>query len=1449
MNQPAVIVHQSLAASRDWLVIQLAELLEESLVTIATLEDHDDLLSCGMDSIRLMYLCERLRRQGYEISLSDLSRTPTLAAWVELLAAQEAPNENKILVSPNIVVDPEEAFDLTPVQQAYWLGRSASEVLGNISCHAFLQFRVRNIDPHRMKQACLLVRDRHPMLRTRFIEGRQQLTDVSSIAVFDHQDWREVTLTAAQAYWDALVRHRSHECLDVARGQVFLVGLAQMPNGEDRIWLSLDLLAADVESLRLLLAEIGQAYTAPAAMQPVPQVNFAEYLVRRDKRLQPERDAAMRWWREQLPTLPTGPELPLACSPDAIGAPRFHRTSYRLSAMECHRLEHKAAEHGVTLASVFGCVFAAVLARWSERQDFLLNVPLFDRHEAGGEVDRVIADFTNLVLVPCEVKTTVTVGQAVRAFQNAMHEAISHSAYPAIEVLRDARRQGIARNAPVVYSCNLGRDAFIPDEFQHAFGDLYDMISQTPQVWLDHQLYRVDCGILLAWDSVEGLFPSGVMQEMFDAYVSCIQRLCDQDWDRELVVELPWRQQCYRAQRNAVLPVSRARLIHEDFFDQAAREPNMPALWFHGQMTSRGELADQALRVASGLQSAGVGYGDAVEISLPRGSEQVAAVLGVLAAGACYVPIDQSQPTSRHRLIATSAEVKVIIGESACGSSSARYAFDALAAFTPLPHIMSVPTHASAYVIYTSGSTGVPKGVEVSHAAAANTIYAVRDILKITPDDRLLALSALDFDLSVFDIFGTLGAGASLVLLEQDEARDAVRWGALAQHHQVTLWNSAPALLEMILAAPDAAAGLCHVRAGLLSGDWIALDLPEKLRTHAATQCAIYALGGATEAGIWSNIQSVQDVPAQWRTIPYGIPLPGQAYRVVDAAGRDVPDYVAGQLLIGGVSLARGYRNDPHLTEQRFFMESATRWYRTGDRGRYWADGTLEFLGRVDQQVKVRGVRIELGEIESVLDAHTSITRSCATVLPGAAPTLAAVVVPTMPATDPLTAWAREEMASTWAAEIRATRAVIERVLASSSEVPAARAAKWQQWLEDDTNRVDISLVDALNVLGWQEEWVDMAVAKIADVMNSGADARQLLFDARLAPQAVAINLPVGRRALRDTATLLAERVRQSIEPLRIAVLDVRAGQVLAPLMEVLDAPNVKVTLFEASSSLLMAAKAAFTRSAPATRCVFEGWLPANCAAQFDCVISYTALHTYDDLRDGIWFAVSLLAPGGDLYISEVLRDSPLRQLGAALWDEPLDDPRSFSYKHPSDFMALCAEAGLAVGEASWCTEAFAFGHLRAIKTVLAESEVRQWLADNLPATMHPEALWYRRTLALNANGKIDRRGLNMQMAERVDIAVSNQTSFQPANPQETGLLDCWCEVLGPQAGVDDASFFSLGGDSLLATRLLANLRSRLGVRISMADFYRQPTLPGLASHLKQLVQNDVAQLHEEGTL
>src|ERR1017187_813738 len=275
------------------------------------------------------------------------------------------------------------------------------------------------------------------------------------------------------------------------------------------------------------------------------------------------------------------------------------------------------------------------------------------------------------------------------------------------------------------------------------------------------------------------------------------------------------------------------------------------------------------------------------------------------AGGGVYVPVGMDQPAARRERIYRRAGVRcVLTGAVELGlpwpDGVPVVAVEEAGGLTPRPEPVPSGPDDLAYVIYTSGSTGEPKGVEITHRSALNTVADVRERFGVGPGDRVLAVSALDFDLSVFDVLGLLPAGGCVVLVGEQDRREAACWVELAARWSVTVWNSVPALLDMALVAGQARPGWgAALRVALVSGDWVGLDLRERLRGQCPG-ARLVALGGATEAAVWSNAFEVEQVAGHWRSVPYGFPLRNQMFRVVDGRGRDCPDWVAGELWIGG---------------------------------------------------------------------------------------------------------------------------------------------------------------------------------------------------------------------------------------------------------------------------------------------------------------------------------------------------------------------------------------------------------------------------------------------------------------------------------------------------------------------------------------------------------------------
>ncbi|MEO0686282.1 MAG: amino acid adenylation domain-containing protein, partial [Cyanobacteria bacterium J06649_11] len=439
-------------------------------------------------------------------------------------------------------------------------------------------------------------------------------------------------------------------------------------------------------------------------------------------------------------------------------------------------------------------------------------------------------------------------------------------------------------------------------------------------------------------------------------------------------------------------------------FDRVALNPDKQAIVTSNQSLTYQQLSNQSKTLALELQELGVQQNQLIAVVMSKGWEQIVAVLGILAAGAAYVPIDPELPKERRFQILQQAQIKYVVTQTWLNDSlewedniTRILVNNSPKNLTPIPSPYQGEgcplgrgevNSTLAYTIYTSGSTGLPKGVMISHQGAVNTILDINQRFGITEKDSVLALSSLSFDLSVYDIFGTLAAGATIVIPDADLTKDPAHWANLIHQHQITVWNSVPALMQLLVEHLESVEKKADsLRLVLMSGDWIPLNLPERIwnrfnNRENTENTEIISLGGATEASIWSIAYPIKEINPDWKSIPYGYPLTNQQFYVLNEAMEPCPIWVTGQLYIGGIGLAQGYLNQPQLTAEKFIQTSppspllikergvrqdGVRLYKTGDLGRYLPDGSIEFLGREDFQVKVNGYRIELGEIETVL--------------------------------------------------------------------------------------------------------------------------------------------------------------------------------------------------------------------------------------------------------------------------------------------------------------------------------------------------------------------------------------------------------------------------------------------------------------------------------------------------
>jgi pyochelin synthetase len=916
-------------------------------------------------------------------------RRATLIENKELVLEELRRRQEKTTVLP----EPEklhEPFPLTDVQAAYLFGRHGAFGFGDIACHMYVELEFNDLQPERLEQAWNLLIARHGMLRTVINkEGFQQvLTQIPSYQI-QVTDLRKAAPDQAAETLASIRDEMGHRIYDTEQWPLFELVITQTKN-QSLLHLSIDFIIADWASIQLLLEELDLLYHHRVEQLPQLEISFRDYLLT-ERRLREtarfERDRA--YWLNRVDQLPDPPELAVLDSSSAKKLARFRRYSMHLPREQWTAFCDQATARKITPSGAVLAAYAEVIGAWSRHQRFTLNITLLNRLPLHPDTSRLVGDFTSVNLLAIENDHADSFSNRAVALGAQLFDDIDHRLYSGVEVMREiARRRGRdAALMPVVYTSAIGLDtgakgSELAGTFRMGYG-----VTQTPQVWIDCQAMDRQGTLWLNWDVREAVFPDGLVDEMFDTFRTLITTLATDSkaWDSQSPVKLP-RAQAERRQRvNHTKALVPHQLLHEPVLAQAQRTPDRIAVISHSRCLTYGELMEQAAAVSKVLSDQGCSPNELVAVVMDKGWEQVVAVIGTLLTGSAYLPIDTNQPLLRRQQIVADAGVRFVLSQSWIDSS----AFLAMGVI-----VINVDTLAGeswtlnlakgrvngqdmAYVIYTSGSTGKPKGVMISHQSAINTITDINQRFKVGHDDRVLGLANLGFDLSVYDIFGILAVGGSLVLPAPERRSDPSHWAELICEQRITLWNSVPAQLQMLehFLGSSSSADLSSLRLALLSGDWIPLTLPAKIRAHLP-QLELISLGGATEAAIWSIYHQILEVDPSWRSIPYGKPLANQTFHVLNNQLRSCPDWTTGELYIGGMGLAKGYLGDEDKTADRFITHPCTgeRLYRTGDLGRYLPDGTIEFLGRDDLQVKVRGHRIELTEIETALQSHPAVT-------------------------------------------------------------------------------------------------------------------------------------------------------------------------------------------------------------------------------------------------------------------------------------------------------------------------------------------------------------------------------------------------------------------------------------------------------------------------------------------
>ncbi|MEU7907106.1 amino acid adenylation domain-containing protein [Actinoplanes sp. NPDC049118] len=884
--------------------------------------------------------------------------------------------------------------DRVPVSAAQgrlWLLSQLEEERSAYNVLLPLRF-VGDLDVPALRSALSGLVERHEILRTRYAaeDGEPvQVIEAPAPVELAETDLSTTDDDAREDALDAAFADAETRPFDLGTGPVLRAALLRLAADRHVLLLSVHHIAIDAGSTPVLYRDLAAGYRAHLAgtaadLPPLP-LQYADHAVRERAEMTGELTGRrLSYWRERLRDLP---ELDLPTDRPAGRVPSGEGGFVR-SAVDpglIRRLEELAGSCGGTLFDAVVAGTALLLQRYSGQDDVPLGTVWSARDRAG--LADLIGFFPNTVVLRADVSGTPSFRELLRRTAATTRDAFANADLPfdvLVQELAPAREPGRTPFFRVYVNTD------------EAAGGLPEFTGLTAEaIAPDFSTARFELGFVLRPGAAEpevdsvfstALFEPATVERMLAHLVRLWQGATDAP-DRPVseltmltdaeVTDAVWTWN----DTGADLPADRC--LHRLFEDQADAGPDRTAL-VHGDTTlSYGELDRRANRLAHRLRDSGVGAGTLVGVCLQRSLAQPVAVLAVLKAGGAFVPLDPDYPAERLEFMCRDAGLWGVLTEPALAgrvgadvrtldvSEPDRDRPDGRPDGTAGPDDL-------AYVIYTSGSTGTPKGIGLRHAGAVNNFTDFNTRFALGAGDAALAVSSPSFDMSVYDLLGTVGCGGTVVLPTPDELRDPGAWARLIRAHAVTVWHSAPALLDLLLEhAERHGVELPGLRLALLGGDWIPVAQPDRLRA-VAPRVRFIALGGATEASMDSIIFEVLDVDEGWASIPYGRPMANQRAYVLDRFDNPQPVGVPGELNLAGAGLARGYLGRPELTAEKFVERTLPggrpeRLYRTGDLARYRRDGVIELLGRLDFQVKIHGMRIETGEIEAVLRGHASV--------------------------------------------------------------------------------------------------------------------------------------------------------------------------------------------------------------------------------------------------------------------------------------------------------------------------------------------------------------------------------------------------------------------------------------------------------------------------------------------
>jgi amino acid adenylation domain-containing protein len=1449
---------------------------------------RDDFFALGGHSLLATRLVSRVRESfGVELPVRSLFEAPTireLAGHIEA-ALRDQPGEQ---APPIIRVSREEKLPLSFAQQRLWFLHELEPTSSFYNVPVAVRLRGRlQIDA--LQQTLNEIVRRHESLRTSFPTVDAQ--PVQSIA-------QSLKLELPVIDLSALPEHeREHEAqrrateearlpFVLATGPLIRASLVRLGAEDHVLLVTMHHIVSDGWSMGVLIKEVGALYRALIEDEPSPlselPVQYADFAVWQRRWLAGEVfETHLSYWRQQLGDLPVL-NLPTDKPRPEVQSFRGSSQSLQLPVSLVKALNALSKREGVTLFMLLLAAFKALLARYTEQTDIVIGSPIANRNRV--ELEGLIGFFVNTLALRTDLSDNPTFRELVRRVRAVALEAYAHQDMPFEQLVEQMQPERTMSSNPLFQVTFQMENT--PKEDLPLPGLVLSPVKVervTTQFDLSFDVMENDEGLIVIAEYSTDLFNKTTISSMLRQWQVLLEGVVanpDARLDELPLLTRAEREQLIVSWNETCKEFPAERSVQELFEAQVAARPDALAVVSDQEQLTFAELNRRANRLAHFLVSRGMGPESLVGVCLERSAEMIVALLGIFKAGAAYLPLDPSLPGERLDFMLEDACASMLLTEEQFSTRLPQHRTQVVYLDSERDDITNqnetnpvwtgTPDNV-AYVIYTSGSTGKPKGVVVSQQSLVDHSLTVSAVYGLTTDDRVLQFASISFDLATEEIFSTLLSGASLFLLSE-KVVNSLGLPRFIEDQKLTVLNLATSfwhawIRELMATGKSVPPSL---RLVVIGSEKVSLEVFDAWLRLASGVRLINGYG-TTETTISSTLYEVKEsarATGVGASLPIGRAIANARVYILDHHLEPVPAGVPGELYISGQGVARGYLMRPALTAERFIpdpfgFEAGARMYRTGDRARVLSDGDIEFLGRVDQQLKVRGYRIEPGEIESALKRHPAVQE--------------ALVL----GRDDSTGDKRLCAYVTQSAEISRSLAASTAEGQLAKELEEDQLSQWQMVHDDEVFNPTTPLVDpTFNISGWNSsytgepipaaemrEWVDDAVQRILSfepkrVLEIGCGTGLLLF--RLAPHCESY---VGT----DFSPASLAYVRQ-----QLAALDRIDGEVV--LLE-RNADDFRDIEPDSVDAVILNSVVQYFPSVSYLLRVLEGAVKATRSGGFVFIGDVRSL----PLLEALHTSVELAKADGSLSADELQQ---LIRKRVADEEELILDPAFFAAlkehlaqishveilpkraRVQNELTRFRYQVVIHVGEQSaadvpvaWLEYQKVMKERTGIELELDVSRRKAWseyannplqgkfarhlipqlrsaLAEQLPDYMIPSSFVLLDEWPLTPGGKIDLKALP---APDVATSTGRGTPIAPRTPVEQALASIWSELLGlARIGIHD-NFFDSGGHSLLATQLISRVREKFQVDVALRQLFERPTIELFAAVVQE-AQRDSAE-------